>query len=88
MKTCIDIVIWRNIYPNSFKSWTDESTTTGVLQRHESLAANLGAKLVGPLLLKSFEVSQIRIQTSLRIPSPGSRASAYRLKIPETLERN
>ena len=28
---------------------------TGVLQRHESLAANLGAKLVGPLLLKSFE---------------------------------
>ncbi|KAK6582800.1 hypothetical protein PZA11_005208 [Diplocarpon coronariae] len=27
----------------------------GVLQRHESLAANLGAKLVGPLLLKSFE---------------------------------
>jgi hypothetical protein len=25
------------------------------LQRHESLAANLGAKLVGPLLLKSFE---------------------------------
>ena len=28
---------------------------TGVLQRHESLAANLGAKLVSPLLLKSFE---------------------------------
>lgn len=27
----------------------------GVLQRHESLAANLGAKLVGPLLLKSFD---------------------------------
>ncbi|OBT90177.1 hypothetical protein VE02_00917 [Pseudogymnoascus sp. 03VT05] len=27
----------------------------GVLQRHESLAANLGAKLVGPLLLKSVE---------------------------------
>ncbi|KAJ5054801.1 uncharacterized protein L3040_001065 [Drepanopeziza brunnea f. sp. 'multigermtubi'] len=27
----------------------------GVLQRQESLAANLGAKLVGPLLLKSFE---------------------------------
>lgn len=27
----------------------------GVLQRHESLAANLGAKLTGPLLLKSFE---------------------------------
>ncbi|KAE8448742.1 hypothetical protein EG329_008957 [Mollisiaceae sp. DMI_Dod_QoI] len=27
----------------------------GVLNRHESLAANLGAKLVGPLLLKSFE---------------------------------
>src|SRR5689334_4824927 len=27
----------------------------GVLQRHESLAANLWAKLVGPLLLKSFE---------------------------------
>ncbi|TVY47888.1 hypothetical protein LCER1_G008179 [Lachnellula cervina] len=27
----------------------------GVLQRHESLAANLGAKLVGPLLLKSLE---------------------------------
>ena len=27
----------------------------GVLQRHESLAANLGAKLVSPLLLKSFE---------------------------------
>ena len=27
----------------------------GVLQRHESLAANLGAKLVAPLLLKSFE---------------------------------
>lgn len=27
----------------------------GVLQRHESLAGNLGAKLVGPLLLKSFE---------------------------------
>jgi hypothetical protein len=27
----------------------------GVLQRHESMAANLGAKLVGPLLLKSFE---------------------------------
>ncbi|XMA08433.1 hypothetical protein WAI453_001224 [Rhynchosporium graminicola] len=27
----------------------------GVLQRHESLAANLGAKLIGPLLLKSFE---------------------------------
>lgn len=26
-----------------------------VLQRHESLAANLGAKLVGPLLLKSLE---------------------------------
>jgi hypothetical protein len=30
-------------------------TSIGVLQRHESLAANLGAKLVGPLLLKSFE---------------------------------
>lgn len=30
-------------------------TIPGVLQRHESLAANLGAKLVGPLLLKSFE---------------------------------
>lgn len=30
-------------------------TSVGVLQRHESLAANLGAKLVGPLLLKSFE---------------------------------
>jgi len=30
-------------------------TKVGVLQRHESLAANLGAKLVGPLLLKSFE---------------------------------
>lgn len=30
-------------------------TYTGVLQRHESLAANLGAKLMGPLLLKSFE---------------------------------
>lgn len=30
-------------------------TYVGVLQRHESLAANLGAKLVGPLLLKSFE---------------------------------
>jgi hypothetical protein len=30
-------------------------TSAGVLQRHESLAANLGAKLVGPLLLKSFE---------------------------------
>ncbi|KAJ8066719.1 hypothetical protein OCU04_004112 [Sclerotinia nivalis] len=27
----------------------------GVLQRRESLASNLGAKLVGPLLLKSFE---------------------------------
>lgn len=27
----------------------------GVLQRHESLASNLGAKLVGPLLLKSFD---------------------------------
>ncbi|RDL41071.1 uncharacterized protein BP5553_01050 [Venustampulla echinocandica] len=27
----------------------------GVLQRHESLAANLGAKLTGPLVLKSFE---------------------------------
>lgn len=27
----------------------------GVLQRHESLAANLGAKLVAPLLFKSFE---------------------------------
>ena len=27
----------------------------GVLHRHESLAGNLGAKLVGPLLLKSFE---------------------------------
>jgi len=27
----------------------------GVLQRHESLAANLGAKLTGPLLVKSFE---------------------------------
>ncbi|KAI1005234.1 hypothetical protein K3495_g2984 [Podosphaera aphanis] len=27
----------------------------GVLQRHESLAANLGARLVAPLLLKSFE---------------------------------
>jgi len=27
----------------------------GVLQRHESLAANLGAKLVGPLLLKSLD---------------------------------
>ncbi|OBT42354.1 hypothetical protein VE00_06475 [Pseudogymnoascus sp. WSF 3629] len=27
----------------------------GVLQRHESLAANLGVKLVGPLLLKSVE---------------------------------
>jgi hypothetical protein len=27
----------------------------GVLQRHESLAANLGAKLVGPLLIKSFD---------------------------------
>jgi hypothetical protein len=27
----------------------------GVLQRHESLAANLGAKLVGPLLVKSVE---------------------------------
>ncbi|POS86095.1 hypothetical protein EPUL_004440 [Erysiphe pulchra] len=26
----------------------------GVLQRHESLAANLGAKLVAPLLMKSF----------------------------------
>lgn len=26
-----------------------------MLQRHESLAANLGAKLMGPLLLKSFE---------------------------------
>lgn len=32
-----------------------ELTLPGVLQRHESLAANLGAKLVGPLLLKSFE---------------------------------
>lgn len=31
------------------------SLLIGVLQRHESLAANLGAKLVGPLLLKSFE---------------------------------
>ena len=30
-------------------------TNIGVLQRHESLAANLGAKLVGPLLLKSLE---------------------------------
>lgn len=30
-------------------------TFIAVLQRHESLAANLGAKLVGPLLLKSFE---------------------------------
>jgi len=30
-------------------------TFTGALQRQESLAANLGAKLVGPLLLKSFE---------------------------------
>lgn len=30
-------------------------TPTGVLQRQESLAANLGAKLVGPLILKSFE---------------------------------
>jgi hypothetical protein len=30
-------------------------TLIGVLRRHESLAANLGAKLVGPLLLKSFE---------------------------------
>jgi hypothetical protein len=30
-------------------------TETGVLNRHESLAANLGVKLVGPLLLKSFE---------------------------------
>lgn len=29
--------------------------TVGVLRRDESLAANLGAKLVGPLLLKSFE---------------------------------
>jgi hypothetical protein len=29
--------------------------TIAVLKRHESLAANLGAKLVGPLLLKSFE---------------------------------
>lgn len=28
---------------------------TGVLNRQESLAANMGAKLVGPLLLKSFE---------------------------------
>ena len=28
---------------------------TGVLKRHESLAANLGAKLVGPLLVKSVE---------------------------------
>ncbi|KAG9242883.1 hypothetical protein BJ878DRAFT_147191 [Calycina marina] len=27
----------------------------GILQRQESIAANLGAKLVGPLLLKSFE---------------------------------
>lgn len=33
----------------------DILTPAGVLQRHESLAANLGAKLVGPLLLKSFE---------------------------------
>lgn len=30
-------------------------TFIGVLQRHESLAANLGAKLTGPLVLKSFE---------------------------------
>lgn len=30
-------------------------TYTGVLQRHESLAANLGAKLVGPLLLRTLE---------------------------------
>lgn len=30
-------------------------TSIGVLQRHESFAANLGAKLVGPLLLKSLE---------------------------------
>ncbi|KAG9234506.1 hypothetical protein BJ875DRAFT_376302 [Amylocarpus encephaloides] len=27
----------------------------GVLQRHESLAANLGSKLISPILLKSFE---------------------------------
>ncbi|KAI9732027.1 MAG: hypothetical protein M1818_007622 [Claussenomyces sp. TS43310] len=31
------------------------NSMTGVLVRHESLAANLGAKLVGPLLVKSFE---------------------------------
>lgn len=30
-------------------------TFIGVLQRYESLAANLGAKLTGPLVLKSFE---------------------------------
>lgn len=33
----------------------DSDSCVGVLQRHESLAANLGAKLVGPLLVKSFE---------------------------------
>ncbi|GJD03838.1 hypothetical protein ColKHC_12663 [Colletotrichum higginsianum] len=32
-----------------------QSSTTGVLNRHESLAANLGAKLTGPRLLKAME---------------------------------
>ncbi len=42
----------------------------GVLQRHESLAANLGAKLIAPLLLKSFEKlfeGPIKVTTSYGI---------------------
>lgn len=51
------------IFPGIQRNLTDRFII-GVLQRHESLAANLGAKLVGPLLLKSFEVSELL----LRVP--------------------
>jgi hypothetical protein len=59
-----------------------------VLHRHESLAAGLGAKLMGPLLLKSFEKLFEGPIKVLEAPSPQDGASITWLDVVEFAKSN